>query len=185
MIITLTGLPGSGKSTVAALLSERTKMRRYSIGDLFRKMAGEKGLRLSELNAQGESDISTDKDADEYQRKIGQTEDNFIIDGRLSWYFIPHSFKIFLEIDEESAAKRIFNASKQGLRPDEHPYKTLEEVREANKERIVSERKRYKMYYDVDYLQKDNYDLVIDTSTKTPEEIVQIIIDAIGIDKKA
>ncbi len=185
MIITLTGLPGAGKSTIATLLSEKLNMPWYSMGDLRGKMAEEKGMTIDELNALGEHDASTDNDVDDYQKKLGETEDNFIVDGRLSWHFIPQSFKIFLDVDEEHAAERIFHASKEGLRPDEDPYETPADVRKAIETRLASDQKRYHKYYSVNYLERSNYDLVIDTSTKTPEEIVQIILDATDIDKKA
>jgi CMP/dCMP kinase len=178
MIITLTGLPGAGKSTIATLLSKELDMPWYSIGDLRGKMAEDRGMTIDEFNALGEQEDFTDKDVDDYQTKLGQTETNFIMDGRLSWHFIPSSFKVFLNVDEEHAAERIFHASKEGLRPDEDPYESAQEVKEAIKARLASDQKRYHKYYSINYLERSNYDLVIDTSTKTPEEIVKIIKEA-------
>lgn len=180
MILTLTGLPGAGKSTIATLLSKKLDMPWYSIGDLRGQMAEERGMTIDQFNALGEKEDFTDKDVDNFQTKLGNTQDNFIMDGRLSWYFIPKSFKIFLDVDEDHAAERIFHASKEGLRPDEDPYETPQDVRKTIEARLASDQKRYHKYYSVNYLDRNNYDLVIDTSTKTPEEIVKIITQTIS-----
>lgn len=176
MIITITGMPGAGKSTIATMLSEKLKMPWYSVGDLRGKMADARGLNIDELNTLGEKQDFTDKEVDEYQTKLGREQDEFIIDGRLSWHFIPNSFKIFLDVNIDEAAGRIFEASKKGLRPDEKPYASTDEVKEAITHRLASDQKRYKQYYEVDYLDRKNYDLIIDTSDKTPEKIVETIL---------
>ena len=179
MIITLTGLPGAGKSTIAKLLSETLQMPWYSMGDLRGKLAMDRGMTIDELNKLGESEAFTDKDVDDYQTRLGQQQNDLIIDGRLSWHFIPQSFKIFLDIDEDVAAERIFQAAKQGLRSDEKPYGSVEEVKDRTRLRLASDQKRYQQYYNLDYLDKGNYDLVIDTSRMTPDEIIQVILDKI------
>lgn len=179
MILTLTGLPGSGKSTIAEMLSKRLNMSWYSMGDLRGKMARERGISIDELNKIGETQAFTDKDVDSYQEKLGREQDNFIMDGRLSWHFIPQSFKIFLDVDEDEAARRIFEASKQGLRKDEEPYSSVEEVKERIRSRIASDQKRYKQYYNIGFLDRSNYDLVIDTTNLSPEEITEKILSAL------
>jgi len=176
MILTLTGVPGAGKSTIAAMLSKKLNMPWYSIGDLRGKMADEKGITIDELNTIGETQPFSDNEVDAYQEKLGREQDNFILDGRLSWHFVPQSFKIFLDVDEDEAANRIFEASKQGLRKDEKPYQSAQEVKESVHARLASDQKRYKQYYDVDYLDRSNYDLVIDTTTMTPDKIVEQIL---------
>ncbi len=178
MIITLAGVPGSGKSTVAKLLSEKLNIPWYSIGDLRGKMAEERGLSIDEFNKLGEVEGFTDKDVDAYQTKLGQENTSLIIDGRLSWHFIPGSLKVFLDVDPDEAGKRIFDASQKGLRPDEKPYSSAEEVKTRIAERLASDQRRYQKYYGIDYLDRSNYDLVIDTTNQTPESIVQEILNA-------
>lgn len=180
MILTLTGLPGAGKSTIAKLLSERLHMPWYSMGNLRGQMARKRGITIDELNTLGESQAFTDNEVDDYQTHLGKTQNNFIMDGRLSWHFIPNSFKIFLDINEDEAAKRIFQASKQGLRKDEKPFVDTDDVTQRIRERIASDIKRYKHYYNLDYLDRSHYDLVINTTNLTPEKIVQSILDRIG-----
>jgi cytidylate kinase len=178
MIITITGLPGSGKTTIAKMISEHFKIPWHSMGDLRGKMALERGMTLDELNKLGEQEIFTDKDADDYQIKLGWSGESFVIDGRLSWHFIPNSFKIFLDVNPEVAAKRIMGAPRAD-RQDEKEYSSAEEAKTALAERVASDQRRYKKYYNLDILDKSHYDLVIDTSDKTPKEILTIIIDSI------
>src|SRR3989338_8656535 len=101
MIITISGMPGSGKTTVANKIAKKLKLRHYSMGDLRGEVALKHGMNIDELNKLGEKKRWTDKEIDDYQRRLGKTQDNFIIDGRLSWYFIPKSIKIFLNVKLE------------------------------------------------------------------------------------
>src|SRR3989338_11659150 len=99
MIIVISGRAGSGKSTIAKALSKRLNLKHYSMGDLTRQVAKERGITLLELGKLEESDDSIDRAIDNKQRELGKG-DNFVIDGRLSAFFIPHAtFKIFLVLD--------------------------------------------------------------------------------------
>ena len=98
MIISISGVPGSGKTSVGKLIAEQKGWPFYSIGGLRGKMALDRGITLDELNRLGETDPTTDTSVDDYARELGKKEDNFVIEGRLSWYFIPHAFKISSEI---------------------------------------------------------------------------------------
>src|SRR3989338_11043792 len=132
MIITLSGMPGSGKTTVAKRIAKKLKLKHYSTGDLRGKIALKHRMTIDELNKLGEKEDWTDKEVDYYQKKLGKTSDNFIIDGRLGFYFIPNSIKIFLKVDLKEGAKRILKA---GKRPDERKYKNVNESLKEIKKR--------------------------------------------------
>ncbi len=181
MIISLAGLPGSGKSTVKNLLAEQLGLKKYSMGDMRGKMAMDRGLTIDEFNSLGLNTIETDQAADTFQTKLGQSEDNFIIDGRLSWHFIPQSFKVFLDVDLDEAARRIFHArqAEAANRQDEANYTSEAEAKTAIETRLASDSARYQKWYNLDYLDRSNYDLVIDT-TKTPaNQVVSLILEAL------
>lgn len=180
MIISISGDPGSGKSTVAKIISAKLSLNHYSMGDLRGKMAVDRNLTIDELNRLGENDSFTDTEVDEYQRELGKKEDNFIVDGRLSFYFIPHSFKVYLTVDAVVAGERIFKAPK---RPDEKNYANVADVVNTTKARVESDKKRYMKYYKIDYTDKLQYDLVIDTTKLSPEEVAKNIIAVIEKNK--
>jgi len=168
MIITISGKPGSGKSTIANLLSKELKLKRYSVGDFRREMAKKMGLTIHQLNELGEKKEFTDKDADNWQVEIGKKEDNFIIDGRLSYYFIPNSIKLFLDVSSNIGSKRIMDDK----RPEE---KSEDETSSINSwhQRVESDVKRYKKYYNLNPYDLKNYDYVVDTSELTIEEVLK------------
>lgn len=176
MIITLSGLPGSGKSTIGKELAKQLDYKFYSIGDLRGKIAVERGLTIDELNEIGKKEDWTDKRVDDYQKELGETEDNLIFDGRISFHFIPQSFKVFLDVDLKEAAKRIF----KNQRTDEKPVDSEKELEKILKNRIENDKQRYLKYYKLDYLNESHYDLIIDTTNLTVEQIVEKITKEIS-----
>lgn len=173
MKITIAGTPGSGKSTVAKELAKKLGFNHFSAGDFMRRIAEEKGISLLELSMQAEDSRDVDEKIDSWTEAIGEADENFVMDARLGFNFIPDSVKIFLDVAENEAAKRIF----QDKRPEEKENTTQGETYENIKKRKESENKRYKKYYGIDYMDEDNYDLVIDTTGISVEDVIQKILD--------
>ncbi len=169
MIISFSGNLGSGKSGVAKRLAKELGWPYYGMGKLRRKMAEEIGMTLAEYNKLGETDSSTDLEVDEYQTKLGKTQDNFIIDGRTSWYFIPHSIKIFLKVKLEIGAERIFKDLKD--RNEDTNLKTIDDVVKSMQDRVASDTIRYKKYFDINVYNESHYDFVLDTTDLTEEDV--------------
>jgi cytidylate kinase len=181
MIITINGTPGAGKSTAAKFLAKKLKMKHYSMGDLRRKIALKKGMTIDEFNKLGEKEAWTDKDADNYQIKLGKKEDNFVIDGRLSWFFIPKSIKVFVKADLNKAATRVLKEK----RKSEKKYKSAKDVLKEMKERMKSDMQRYRKYYGIkNVYSMSNYDIIIDSSYLTINEMRQKALDAVKAYKK-
>jgi CMP/dCMP kinase len=167
MIITLAGDEGSGKTTVGKILAKKLDYNFYSMGNLRGKIASEKGLTIDELNKIGESESWTDKEVDKYQEELGKKEDNFIMDGKLAWFFIPHSLKIFLSVDQFEGARRIF----LNPRGDEKKMNTIKEMMDYVSQRRESDVKRYQQYYGANPYKKGNYDIYLDTTKMSIEEV--------------
>ncbi len=177
MIITISGLPGSGKSTVAKYVAKKLNLKHYYIGQILRDMAKKQGKVFQDFYKEADPE-EVDKKVDEYQKKLGIIEDNFIIEGRTSFYFIPHSTKVFLTVDLKVGAKRIFEESKRRKEiGSERTYNSLEEAINDVKDRIETEKKRYWELYHLDHHNLKLYDLVIDSTHLTPTQIGDLIID--------
>jgi cytidylate kinase len=73
-------------------------------------------------------------------------------------------------IDCEASVRAARVAVREGL--------DVEAAAEANRAREGSERARYLAYYGMDIDDRTPYDLVVDSSTATPEELVELIVAA-------
>lgn len=160
MIITISGRPGSGKSAVARVLAAELGLDHVSAGDFMRQMAHERGVSILELSHSAEGDIAIDHEIDGRTRMLGETRDDFVIDARLAWHFLPESIKVFLDVRPEVAAARIYGAQR-GI---EHENIDLAATQRAVEARSRSETDRYRRYYGIDYADPSHFDLVVDTS---------------------
>lgn len=179
MIVTITGFSGSGNSSIAKMLAEKLRYKHYSAGDMRRKMANDREMTLAELNKLGETESWTDIEADKLIENLGKEEDNFVMDAKIGYHFIPHSFKIYLKADLLTRAKRVFQDKRK-----EEMFKTLEEVEEAFKKKLKSDKKRYKKYYNIETYTGKGFDFVLDTTNLSKEEICEIILDKVLEAKK-
>ena len=172
MIITVNGMPGSGKTTVAEKLARKLGYKHYYMGSLFRETARKRGMTLAELNKLGEKKLLTDKVVDDYQKKLGRTQDNFVIEGRTSFFLIPHSLKIFLHCSYEEGAKRIWGAIKNNeqKRNEDKNLSSHQNVLKSIKARVRSDTLRYRKYYKMNIFDKKHYDLYLDTTRLTPSQ---------------
>lgn len=171
MILTITGDLGSGKSTVAKLVAKELKLKYYSTGQMFRKLANDMQVSLKELGELAKKDKRIDKRIDDYQKKLGKTEDDFILEGRLGFHFLPNSIKICLKAELAEAAKRIMLEQR-----NDEKFNDLNEAIESIKERRKSEKERYEKLYNIDIDENSNYDLIIDTTKIPATEVAKKII---------
>jgi predicted cytidylate kinase len=178
MIITITGFPGSGKSTLGRGIAKELNLKHYSAGDLLREIARDRGMTFLELHELMKKDSSVDKELDRRNKELGEKEDGFVIDGRLSWHFIPNSIKIFVKVDLEKAAERVFKDCCQGRagRQGEYENKSLEKTLENMRRRMEMNQERYRNLYGIDYLDEKNYDLVVDTTNSGIDETRQKVL---------
>lgn len=175
MIITIAGELGSGKSVVADDAAKKYGLKRYSAGDLMREMAKEKGISLLELNKLAEKDPAIDKEIDAKTKALAEKEDNFVIDSRIAFHFIPNSIKIYLKVDPEEAARRIIKRKQTG----EEGETDLEEAKKHVLERRQSEKERYQKYYGIDVTDESQYDIIFDTTHTKHQEGIDAILDLV------
>ncbi|MBD3303876.1 AAA family ATPase [Candidatus Woesearchaeota archaeon] len=175
MIITIAGELGSGKSVVADDAAKKYGLKRYSAGDLMREMAKEKGISLLELNKLAEKDPAIDKEIDAKTKELAEKEDNFVIDSRIAFHFIPKSIKIYLKVDPEEAARRVIKRKQTG----EEGETDIEEAKKHVLERRQSEKERYQKYYGIDVTDESQYDIIFDTTPTKHQEGIDAVLDMV------
>ncbi len=177
-IITITGKPGSGKSTTSKALAAELSYRHFSSGDLFRSIGNERGINILQANLSGEKDSSIDHLVDQRLRDIGATEDNMVIDSRMAWYWMPFSFKVYLDLDLMTAAERIMLNTDLSRLETEHIPHEPKEYALALQQRLDSEARRYKKLYNVNPYDVGNYDLVVDTKRNNPQQAAALVLNS-------
>lgn len=174
LIITIGGMPGSGKSTVGRMVAMRLGVPFFSMGDVRREFANKHGMTLAELNARGETDPASDKMVDEYQSKLPETTPSFVIDSRLGYHFLPQSFKVYLKVDSRAAATRIY-----AMKRHEEHWASIDDGVRSVEERAASDLRRYKKYYGLNPYDENNFDLVLDTTAMKPLDVLHAITRAL------
>jgi len=169
LIITLGGLPGSGKTTVARILADKLKMEYINAGDIFRNLAAKKGMTLEEFGFFAERNPNIDKAIDKKLLEIAR-RDNVILEGRLAGIMLElndvEALKVWLEAPLDVRVKRISGRD----------IKSMEASLADTQVREKSEWDRYYNIYHVDIRDLSVYNLVIKTQDRTPEDIADEII---------
>lgn len=178
-IITIAGKLGSGKSSTAKKIAKMLNLTHFSSGDFLREIATERGLSIKELMIAAETEPQIDHDIDNLLKSKGD-EKNLIIDSRLAFHWIPGSFKVYLEIDPDVAAQRMFidletNESRQ---KSEHTV-NIQEMKSEMIARHTSDVKRYQNLYQINHTDHNNFDLVINTGDpqNNLDEVVKQVIN--------
>ena len=172
MRITVSGLPGSGTTSLSRYLAERHGFTMISAGEVFRQLAKEHNLGLAEFGRLAEEDPSYDKMIDARQKEIAQKQDNIIVEGRLSGWMVPQAdLKIWLYAPIGCRIKRI---ATRDLLGDETTAQNLTIERER------CEAGRYQSYYNIDITDLLIYHLILDSERWNIEGLGMIVDTAIS-----
>ena len=176
-IITISGKPGSGKSSTADRVAELLGYTRHSSGDMVRRVLKRNHMTLEEYNNKATSDHDLDDQIDEELRALRDLED-IVVDSRLGFYWLPESFKVYLDLDIDVATARIYqdvtNESRRGV---ESGDTSLPAVAREVRGRMLAEQARFKKLYSVDPYEKAHFDLIIDTSRHNPHSVAVALFD--------
>ena len=177
MNITITGNLGSGKSSICKMLKERG-YEIISTGTIFRELAIEHNMSVEDFNRKVHEDTrkgdhSVDALIDQRTTRMNAEKDNVVFDSRLAWNFASGSFKVFVIVDINEAARRVYHDS---LRKESESYESREECRAGLRNRQDIENKRFKEIYHIDYFDMGNYNLVIESTNTTTEALVEEIL---------
>ncbi len=164
MIITVSGLIASGKTTQAKALAARLGLRYLSAGEVMRRWAEERGVTLLRFSEMAEQDHAIDRELDRLQVEMAR-EGNAVVDSRLSGWFVPAAMKVWLRAPLEVRARRV--AEREGV----DPRVALEELQR----REASERRRYRAIYGIDLDDLSPYHVVVDTHRWEREAVTQAL----------
>lgn len=167
MRIAISGKSGCGNTTVSTLLAKKTGFPMVNF--TFRQMAQERGVDFWTFCEMAEKDDNIDRELDERMVEMAMRTENSILGSRLAiWNMQEADLKVYLTASDEERARRI--TKREGG--------TIEEQLEITRRRDTNDTERYKRIYGIDNNDTSVADLVIDTEGKTPEEIVDIILNA-------
>lgn len=178
--IAISGELGSGKSAVAGALSAALGAEVVSTGAIHRAIAASRGESALETNLAAESDEEIDRRIDGELVRRGEQADPIVFDSRMAWHFVPGAFRVHLVVDPQVGADRMHGRSPT----DVERYESVAEATARAEERHASEHRRFLDKYGVDIDRLRNYDLVVDTTEATIDEVATCVLDAVaaGVD---
>jgi len=170
LLITISGLPGAGTTTVSRLVAEDLELERLPGGEVFRQMAAEAGMTLAEFGAHAldrpEIDVELDRRLEERAIRGG-----CVVESRLAGWIAARaglrSVKVWIDCDEMVRAGRV--AVRDGSTP--------EAALADNQARATLERARYLSVYGIDMQDLSPYDLVLDSTSGNPEVLAAAIAE--------
>ena len=174
MILTISGLHGTGKSTIGKLIADKLGIRYYSTGQAFRDLAVELNMTLEQFTEYAEQNPDVDRKLDDKIIEIAKNG-NVIIDAQLSGYILSKlaDFKILLTCPLEIRVKRMA----------ERDTDSYDEKLKETKLREESEVKRFKELYDIDLNDQEEkekiFNLILDIRNLTVEEVLKKILSTL------
>lgn len=169
--IAISGDIGTGKTTLAKNLARKLEWIHINAGDYFRKWHKENNIPLEESEKVPEEvDIAFDKN---FQEKM-RTSSNTIFESRLAGWLardFGEVYKILVTSDSNEAMKRV--AERDGI--------SIDEAKRRARERSKSHHEKFKRLYGAsDYLNPKYFNLVVDTTSVSPDHAVGQVLDKLN-----
>ncbi len=168
MLVTISGLPGSGTTTVSRLVADALGVERLPGGEVFRQMAAEAGMSLAEFGVFVQGHPEIDRELDD-RLAARAAEGACVIESRLAGWLATRAgllaVRVWVDCDDQVRAARV--AEREGT--------SLTQALIDNADRSDLERARYQSVYSIDLDDRSTYDLVLD-STREPAEVLAAAI---------
>lgn len=176
MLITISGLPGSGTSTLARLVSSALGIERLDGGQVFRAMAAERGLDVHAFGQLAEGHDAIDRELDARLAARARAGD-VVLESRLAGWIATHegldALRVWIACDERVRAARV----------GDREAADAEAALAQNRAREASEQARYRAYYGIDVFDLSIYELILDSATDGPDRLCADIVGRAGPDR--
>lgn len=168
--IAISGLSGTGKTTVAKELARRLGYDYFSVTESLKEMSTVKGelLRVLDIWKRGNITKNTQLKIENLQLQMAN-KNEVVIDGEITIHILRNTpaFKVLLTADPQVRIERI--AKRDSL--------SIKEAQKFLEEKENIEEMYFKKFYGISLKALETYaDFVIDTTTLPVEEIVNSII---------
>lgn len=167
-MITMSGKPCSGKSTISKILKKDYGFEIFSVGDIFREIATQQNMTVNELNDKLtnslDSKLDIILDTKVLEMYIQHFNEDVIIESRTAPCFAPLAYKVYTNITTQEQIKRLVNSKRKN--EDISPEKALFNLTKREND----ESERYLELYHFDNRKLSHYDHVLDTSNITPQQ---------------
>lgn len=171
MLVTVSGPPGSGKSTAAAGLAAEFGLDHVSGGDIFRELAAERNMSLAEFGELAEADDEIDRNLDRRLRSIAQSEDALVLESRLAGWLAGQAADLKFWLDAPLSVRAARIADREEI--------TVAQATAETRDREASERRRYQEYYDIEIDDRRIYDLALNTARWDKDPALDLLIAAV------
>jgi len=152
-------------------------MTTADVGQVYRKRALAKWLTIGEYDKLVAKNPQEDVEMDNDFKKIVENCASDIIVWRRMWFhLLSDIISVRLDVSPEQWAQRIYSADRWA---QEKKYKNVQEALAANTERMEELRQRLMKLYGVDFTDISNYTKIIDTTDKSPDQVLEEFEDYI------
>ena len=176
IVICISGMAGTGKSTLSKKLAKKYKLRYYSGGDALKALAAEEGYNSSSRGwwespeglrflEKREKNLEFDKAIDDKLLEYAQ-QGHVLLDSWTMPWLLKTGFKIWLVASVERRAERIAKRDRMPIKEALHVLKE----KEARTKAIY--KKLYGFTLGEDF---EPFDLVLDTDALNAGEVFQVL----------
>jgi cytidylate kinase len=176
IVVCISGMAGTGKSTLAKKLARKYKLRYYSGGDALKELAKDEGYDPSSRGwwespeglsflKKREKNLKFDKAVDNKLLEYAQQE-NVLLDSWAMPWLLKTGFKIWLVASEEKRAERIAKRDKIAVK------EALQVLKEKEARTKAIYKKLYGFRLGEDF---EPFNLVLDTDNLDAGEVFQVL----------
>jgi cytidylate kinase len=170
LFVTVSGPPGCGATTLSTRLGAAMDCPVVSGGDIFRELAAERGMTLTQLSARAQETDEIDRALDRHLRDVaerwGAANEPFVLQSRLAGRLAGDRADLRISLDAPAEVRKARLSDR-------------EETAAEMGVREVGEAGRYDAYYDVDVDNLAFYDLHCNTGRWDADGVFEIVRTAI------